>query len=95
MSSSIDRVAQHLEAHVFDRLQEVVDSTRRSTAEVEAAGVLEGAKFIRNLLEDNRSSRASLFRTLSEEEHEPSLVFFDPDIGRFGTLDARDDGEPT
>lgn len=75
---------RHLDPYVFDRLQEVVDSTRRSTSEVEAAGVLEGAKFIQDPLEDNRASRASLFRTISEQAHEPSLVFFDPDIGLAG-----------
>lgn len=75
---------RHLDTHVFDRLREVVRSDRRSTAEVEAAGVLEGAKFIRNLLEDSRTSRASLFRTLLDEAQKPSLVFFDPDIGLAG-----------
>ena len=73
-----------LDTHVFDRLQKVVASGRRSTAEVEAAAVLEGATFIGDLLDDSRASRTSLFEALWGQTEGPSLVFFDPDIGLAG-----------
>ena len=75
---------RHLDPHVFDRLKSVVDSGNRNTIEVETAGVLPGAKFVRDLLEDDKASRSRLFQGLKLETLTPSLVFFDPDIGLAG-----------
>lgn len=75
---------RHLDPHVFDRLKAVVDSGNRSTAEVETAGVLEGATFVKDMLEDDETSRASLFQRVLREAPSGSLVFFDPDIGLAG-----------
>lgn len=72
---------RHLDPHVFDRLKSVVDSGNRTTAAVEAAGVLEGATFVQDVLEDGKASRSSLFQGLQREAQAPSLLFFDPDIG--------------
>lgn len=75
---------RYLDPHVFDRLRRVVRSARRNTAKVEAVGVLEDARFVRDVLEDNRASRVSLFRTLLDTAQEPALVYFDPDTGLAG-----------
>ena len=75
---------RHLDAHVFDHLKSVVESGNRTTAEVETSGVLEGATFVQDLLEDDETSRSALFQSLQREAQTPSLVFFDPDIGLAG-----------
>ncbi len=75
---------RHLDPHVFDRLKSVVKSGNRTTAEVETSGVLEGATFVQDLLEDDEASRSALFQSLQREAQAPSLVFFDPDIGLAG-----------
>ena len=75
---------RHLDPHIFDRLAAVLRSGERSTRAIAAVGVLEGAHFVSNRLGDDHGSRAALFGALWEEAAQPSLLFFDPDIGLAG-----------
>jgi hypothetical protein len=75
---------RHLDPHAFDCLAAVVRSGERSTRAIEAVGVLEGAHFVSNRLGDDHGSRAALFGALWDEAAQPSLLFFDPDIGLAG-----------
>lgn len=72
---------RHLDPHVFDRLNELVTSGNRSVAAVEQAGVLDPAAFVARRIEDHLASRLAFLREVSTVATEPSLVFFDPDIG--------------
>lgn len=69
------------DAHVFDRLDEIVRRRERRVEAVEAAGVLENATFFRRELKGQESSRQFYFKELLESLDGRSLVFFDPDTG--------------
>jgi hypothetical protein len=75
---------RHLDPHVFDRLAQIVAADERSVAAVERHGVLDEATFVGRRLEDHLASRVAFFRELWSAVRDPSLVFFDPDIGLAG-----------
>jgi hypothetical protein len=76
---------RHLDPDAFDLLARVVGSGQRDPRAIERDGVLGGARFVRGRLVDGLSSRAAMFRELWEVAgSEPSLIFFDPDIGLAG-----------
>lgn len=72
---------RQLDAHVFDRLRGLVRSGKRNVQAIEEQGVIEHARFFSRELEDHLPSRALFFRELWAIADEPSLLFFDPDIG--------------
>ena len=69
------------DAHVFDRLEEIVRRGERRVEAVEAGGVLENATFFRRELKGQESSRQFYFKEFLESLDGRSLVFFDPDTG--------------
>ncbi len=69
------------DAHVFDRLEEIVHRQERRVEAVETAGVLKNATFFYRELKGQESSRQFYFKEFLKSLGRRSLVFFDPDTG--------------
>jgi hypothetical protein len=72
---------RQLDPHVFDHLSRIVGSGNRTVQAVEDDGMLQRATFFPRRLEDHSSSRHVYFRETRAGLAEPTVVFFDPDIG--------------
>jgi len=74
-----------VDPHLFDELGRIVATGRRSTKNVESAGLLPGASFFRSYLKDALDAREDFLSALWGVARPRSVVFFDPDNG----LDVR------
>jgi len=70
-----------IDGFLFDRLGRLLDLPNPGMMAIERSGIIEGADFYSEMLEDSRGARESYFSGLDDFAPSNSLVFFDPDNG--------------
>jgi hypothetical protein len=72
---------RHVDPALFDALGELVARGNRSTRLIESSGVLPGARFYPDLLDDQTAARDRFMSGLWTAARGHEVVFFDPDNG--------------
>lgn len=70
-----------IDSFLFDQLGRLLDSPNPGMGAVERSGILEGAAFHSEMLEDAPHARETYFNQLDDFAPKNSLIFFDPDNG--------------